>query len=499
MTDQQRFDALGLRNPLVKTPNLDHLAREGILFSEAVCNCPMCVPSRYSMMTGVYPSQIGVRHNMQMWPTDQSLPVKPFAQYLKDAGYVTACFGKTHWYIGQYDIPHEIAGTVASKRGFDYVHEVMGRSKNQTPDTKMFGEERPEYAKLLAEEKIVTQRGGEDVAGYVGQTSKVPADKHPASWLAECAIDFIRSRKAADNAAAAGSKTADNENSADKPFFAYLSIDPPHPVFNCPKEFEDLYNIDEIPDTPLPPPDWELYEHTTPWRFRAAWKELDPITKHRTTLRYYAMCSWADYLFGKVIGALRETGELENTAVIFTSDHGDSMGERYRFSKYSLYEPSVRVPMILSGAAVPPGLRGTVDPRPAELVDILPTLLDLADSEAPSWLCGSSLLRPCRRKGQFSEFHGSGYHEEQYGPKYMWRSGGYKLILNMPGKTPDALQRLDDTIGELYDLANDPLEIDNLYDRPDILKLREQMTRDLLMHIAVCWAKFPRGLSTTRV
>jgi len=482
MTDQQRFDALGVRNPLVKTPNLDRLAREGILFSEAVCNSPMCVPSRYSMMTGVYPSQIGVRHNMQMWPTDDSLPVKPFAAYLKDAGYDTACFGKTHWYIGQYDIPKEIAGTIPSKRGFDVVYETLARSGNQTPDTVPFEEARPEDNALLLKEKIITQRGGEDVVGYIGQTSAVPGSRHATAWLTDSAIDYVKNRPNADN-----------------PFFVYLSINPPHAVLSVPKEFEDMYDIDDIPDTPLPPPDWALYEHTTAWRHREAWAALDPLTKRRTTLRYWAFCTYADYEFGRMLDALREIGEYENTAIIFTADHGDSLGERYRFSKYSLYEPSVRVPMIVSGNAVPLELRGTTDPRPAELVDVLPTLLDFAGESTPAWFSGRSLLAPPCREGQFAEFHGSGYHEEQYGPKYMWREGGYKLILNMPGKVPDALTRLDDAIGELYHLESDSLEIDNLYGQPEYLAQREKMTRQLLMHVMVCWAKFPRGVTTTKV
>ena len=95
--------------------------------------------------------------------------------------------------------------------------------------------------------------------------------------------------------------------------------------------------------------------------------------------------------------------------------------------------------------------------------------------------------------------HGSGYHEVQYGPKYMWRKDGFKLVLNMPGKVPDALTRLDDIIGELYDLKNDPLEVNNLYDRREYFTLREQMTRQLLVHVMVALAKFPRGMTTTHV
>jgi len=95
-TDQQRWDAVGYANRAVKTPNLDRLAERGVSFSQCVCNAPMCVPSRYSMMLGLYPSQIGVRHNAQMFERDELLPVPTLAQRLLDAGYETAGFGKTH-------------------------------------------------------------------------------------------------------------------------------------------------------------------------------------------------------------------------------------------------------------------------------------------------------------------------------------------------------------------------------------------------------------------
>lgn len=482
MTDQQRYDALGIHNPIIKTPNLDKLANEGILFSEAICNSPMCVPSRNSMMTGVYPSQLGVRHNMQMWSRDEQLPTKPFAQYLKDAGYYTLCFGKTHWYIGTYDIPASISNVKPSSRGFDVVWEFKERSENTCPIAKVYSEECVDGQKLFDQEKMITQKGGEDVTGYIGQTSKVPAKLHKGAWLTDGAIDYI-----------------ENRSQHDDPFFLYLSIVEPHAPSNCPKEFEDLYDIDDITETELPPPTWEIYEHTTPWRHREAWSKLDEVTKRRAVLRYYALCSFADYQFGRVLQALKDSGEYDDTTIIFTSDHGESLGERYRFSKYSLYESSVRVPLIIANKTITESKSGSIDTRPAELVDILPTLLDIAEEDTPSYLSGRSLLKDPCRQGQFAEFHGSGYHEEQYGPKYMWRANGFKLILNMPGKVTDALTRLDDTIGELYDLNNDKLEINNLYNDPCYLELREKMTRDLLMHVAINYAKFPYGITTTKV
>ena len=102
MTDQQRWDALGCVDSVVQTPNLDRLADAGIRFNQAVCNNPMCVPSRYSMMTGLYSSQSGLRHNTQMCPTDADLPIPVLPELLHDLGYQTAGFGKTHWYIGSH-------------------------------------------------------------------------------------------------------------------------------------------------------------------------------------------------------------------------------------------------------------------------------------------------------------------------------------------------------------------------------------------------------------
>ncbi len=118
MTDQHRWDALGKIRPYVKTPNLNRLADAGALFTQAACNVPMCVPSRYSMMTGLYGSQLGVRFNQQVCPTDADLPVPVIAQHFERAGYVTGGFGKTHWYegcMGRMEVRQE-----STRRGFQY-------------------------------------------------------------------------------------------------------------------------------------------------------------------------------------------------------------------------------------------------------------------------------------------------------------------------------------------------------------------------------------------
>jgi len=105
MTDQHRWNCLGIHNPIVKTPNLDQLARRGVLFSNAICNNPMCVPSRYSMMTGLYSSQTGVRHNTQMCPAEDDMVIPTLVERLRELGYQTAGFGKMHWYINPPEDP----------------------------------------------------------------------------------------------------------------------------------------------------------------------------------------------------------------------------------------------------------------------------------------------------------------------------------------------------------------------------------------------------------
>jgi len=220
-------------------------------------------------------------------------------------------------------------------------------------------------------------------------------------------------------------------------------------------------------------------------------RETTPLERRRTTLRYYALCSYVDAQFGRVLSRLEEMGETENTLVVFTSDHGEMLGDRRRFSKYCLYEGSVRVPLILAGPAVPSRLQGTTDDRPAELVDVLPTLLAAAGETKPEGFPGANLLAEPVRTASFAEMHGKGYTEIQEAPAYMWRTREWKLITYLPGYVADAGARLDKARGELYDLRADPHEHDNLYDDPDHLSVREQLGRELLMYLASAWARYP--------
>ena len=473
MTDQQRWDALGVLNPLIKTPTLDRLARNGVLFQQAVCQAPMCVPSRNSMMLGVYPSQLGIKSNGSHCYSDDLLPLPTLPQRLQRAGYQTAGFGKTHW--GRIDSP-------ISTRGFEV--RVVGAKEVGLENGARYQDDENPLGLAAYRKEVATYGGGEEsVSGYIGATSTVAERDHRDGWVAEQCLKFL-----------------DSDVDPNRPLFLYLSFLKPHAGLNVPKRFEDLYDIKDLPDMKSPPwseePDTHLAAidrlNPTHARRHAAWRAgfsaMTPEERRRTVLRYYANCSWLEHYFGEALSRLEKLGRLQNTLIVFVSDHGEMLGERnYRFTKYCLYDSSVRVPLILSGTVVPKALRGTVDTRPAELVDIIPTIMTAAGVKIESGLPGLNLLEDRHRIGTFCECHEAG------APAYMWRKQNWKLILFFDRPLAEARLTVDQVKGELYDLQNDPNEWYNLYNNSQHAEIREKMKTELLMHLACTWDGFPVG------
>jgi arylsulfatase A-like enzyme len=478
MTDQHRHDYLGCVNPNIKTPTLDAIAARGVRFSETICNVPMCVPSRYSMMSGLYGCQLGVKHNAQMITNDADLPVKMMAQHLADAGYQTAGIGKTHWYIGSAVMPGvSVAG---SRRGFE-IRSIQEKStdpnKNEVGSVYMADEE-PDWFEKICEQTKKAGPGGESVIGYVGETSVVPPEHHFEGWLTKQALKFL-----------------DNQRDQTRPFFLYLSLDYPHVGLHVPKEFEDLYDIKDFQDEPHSIP--KISGHRPNDRFAEIWQSMTPEQHCRSKLRYAALCTYVDHCFGQVINKLKSMGELDNTFIIFTADHGDMLGDRGRVSKYCLYDGSVRVPMIISGYGVTK--KGVVDNRPTELVDVVPTLLQVAGVEIPEILPGVSLLSDFSRIGSFAEMHGRGYEEYQRAPAVMWRTNTWKLILYLPGKLGDAHHHYDQLNGELYNLIDDPLELNNRFADAACATIRESLTAQALMHVMSSLGRYPTEVARTKI
>jgi len=482
MTDQQRWDALGVLNPLIKTPALDRLAREGVLFRQAVCQAPSCIPSRNSMMFGLYPSQLGIRTNGYRALDDDCLPVLPLPERLRRAGYQTAGFGKTHW--GRRISKNKFTST----RGFEV--RIVGAKEvgMEAGVTRYQDDEDPQGLEAYNDEIADFGDGEEDVPGYIGATSLVAESDHRDGWVAERCLEFL-----------------DSDVDPKKPLFFYLSFLKPHAGLNVPKRFEDLYNLKDIPDMQMPPwkdePDTHLAASDRFDKIHAenhrSWREYfskrPAEERRRTILRYYANCSWLDSYFGQVIDRLEKLGRLKNAIIVFTSDHGEMLGERnYRFTKYCLYDSAARVPLLISGGAVPKSLKGTIDDRPAELVDLVPTLIRASGAAAEAALPGLDLLGDRRRSGSFCEYHDGG------APAYMWRTPEWKLILFFDCPFEEARVKVEQAKGELYDLRKDPYEWNNLYADRKHAEIREKLKTDLLMHLACAWKGFPANRPGTQ-
>jgi len=452
MDDEHRRDYLGRLDATVKTPALDRLAKEGILFDQAVCQAPMCIPSRHSMLLGLYPHQTGILSNGPGLEEDQ-LPCDPLPELLRKAGYQTAGFGKTHWLAAN-----------CSTRGFEVRYSSTDREKGAI----MMGKDNPAGLKRYYDEVKDYGDGEEFPAGYLGRTSAVAEEDHRDGWACKHCLEFIESGR--DPA---------------RPLFLYLSFLKPHAGANVPPGYEQLYDLAAMP-VPIQPSLAQVEPcHATgndrQGMYREFWSKATREQWQQMVLRYRANCSWIDSMFGRVMDKLRAKGLLDNCIIVYVSDHGEMLGERYyRFNKYCLYDASARVPLILSGTALPAAMRGVVDHRLAEEVDIYPTLAALAGIPKLAGKPGENLLAASSRKAGFCE-----YSDRPGKVAFMWRTAERKLILSFPKTVVQTgkVQLSDAVAGELYDLKADPKEWHNLYSQAESATQREAMSRELIEHL----------------
>ncbi|MCC5843005.1 MAG: sulfatase-like hydrolase/transferase [Verrucomicrobia bacterium] len=474
MTDQHRWDYLSCVIPGVPTPNLDRLAARGARFSEAVCSCPMCIPSRYSAFTGLYPSQLGVRNNSQTIQNPSESPVPTLFERLQGAGYHTIGAGKTHWTLpgGEFS---GLQAPAPSTRGFErrFIGRMPGGHDSE-PGALHYGDaaEYPQRMLEIREWNVECGWGGEGVEGYRGRTLPGDGSDLREAWLTDKMLQAL------------------DEAPADRPWLGYLSFDAPHAPLFAPGAW-----MEKIDPGALPLPDLSALadeDHFPPLRHTLeaarAWAAMPEREQRLSLARYAALCAYSDHQFGRVLDWLDQSGQRENTVVVFLSDHGESLGDRGRFSKYSLYEESVRVPLILAGPGVP---EGQVDVRPANLIDLVPTLLQVCGGDCPAELPGESLLRPPVRKGAFAEMHGNGM-SPQPAPLWMWRTPEWKLVTGGRGSWRDQREQRHPPVRELYHLATDPGERINRYADPACAGIRGELQEALLDHLQSTLAVWPR-------
>ena len=432
MTDQQRFDtinALGFKNMI--TPNIDRLVREGTSFSQCFCTSPACVPSRSSFFTGQYPHNNDVYHNYCPWGTSS------WVSQLNNQGYHCVNVGKMH------TVPYD------EKCGFDqrFIVENKIRPLNEHRPHGGFYDE---WDKFLANSGIEKPSKIGYKSTYEGYNNALGAYEwkeeekyHPDIFTANMARWFIERRE------------------ANSPLFMQIGFPGPHPPYDPPQRFVDMYDDVEFSADEFSEKEMRLQPNAQRIlregmieneRDAVHWK-LNPRKECLSRMRKYyaANVTLIDEQIGSIMKLLEEKGYLENAVVVFTSDHGDALGDHGHIQKWTMYDCVTRVPMILwSPERIPAGKTAN---GLLQQFDVAKAILELAGVEFFEPFDAISVLPEYdgKRKHVFCEHSQDNILE---GCKYMTmvRESGYKLV-----------RYLDSDYGELYDLNKDPSEHENLW------------------------------------
>jgi arylsulfatase len=414
-------------HPVAMTPTIDHLARCGVTYTNAYSACPSCVPARRSLLTGMSPQANGLRR----YADGLDFPDVPtMAQCFRDAGYQAYGVGKLHVYPQRHRV------------GFDDVLvEDQGRHVfHDTPDGIA-----DDYELYLAEQGY----GGQEYAGgmtqneFITRTWHLPEETHPINWATREMCKYIRRRDPR------------------KPGFWYLSYSAPHPPLTPLQAYMDLYR-----DAPLDEPatgNWSENFDDLPYHIKTLSnpEDLAMVRANRhewelTRRAYYATLTHIDHQIRLVIGYLRENGLLDNTIILFTSDHGHMVGEHGLWCMTPFYEMSAKIPFVIMPVQGDKRLpAGTTDHRLAEFGDIMPTLLDLAGVDIPDSVDRQSLVSDPPRENLYGE------HGEGAAAMRMMHDGRYKLIY-YPVGNQSQLFDIDEDPKECVDLAQDPAHSDTL-------------------------------------
>jgi N-acetylglucosamine-6-sulfatase len=429
LIDDLRWDELGIAgHPFIKTPNIDRIGKEGARFPNAFMTTPLCSPSRASFMTGQYAHTHGITDNVDRSAASHRLVT--FPRLLHQSGYETAFIGK--WHMGNDDKP---------RPGFDRWVSFKGQGTYRDPDIN-------EDGKLVKPTGYIT----DILSGY--------------------AVDFIRRRH-------------------DKPFLVWLAHKAIHPeikqnddgsvnladseLFIPAERHKDLYAGKVIPHRP----NYKQAPADKP-ALRRQIGSLPPLgpltaTKDETILgRQRSLMAIEDGL-GEILRALKETGQLDNTVIVFTSDNGYFYGEHgLSVERRLAYEESIRMPLLLR---YPKTIKaGTVRRELALNIDLAPTLLELAGVKVPDTMQGRSLVpllagkRPSWRNSFLIE-----YYSDKVFPRIFQM--GYKAVRSGRWKYIHYLEL--DGMDELYDLETDPYELKNLIHQPGAARTLAEMKREM--------------------
>jgi choline-sulfatase len=452
-SDQHRGDTLGcVGHPTVITPNLDRLASEGVVFSKCFTNSPLCMPARATMMTGQYVCEHGVWTN-QIEANSKS---PSHVRNILNAGYHTALIGKTHLYL------HGVKGKMHNRKdiitllenwGFVDIHDITGplaSAIHESPYTDYLKEKR-----LLRKHKSYVYKylrkywAGEAIPWEV-PPSPLPTEDHLDSYTGQKAVEWIRGYN------------------NDKPFYLQILFPGPHDPFDSPQEYRDMYNAKEMPLGIMEWPQEPIYPLN---KRNLLWSGLKDMTAEQKQIMrsfYYAKITLIDDYIGRIVKTLEEKSLLDNTWIIYNSDHGEMLGDHFMSHKVVFYEGAIHIPLIIRP---PRGIQDWTCEGLTDHLDVAASLIEIAGANSLEGSEGRSLISQVMAgPNSLGAQEGKDVIYSEVSGFSMVRSNKYKLVINTETRKPV----------EMYDLENDPNELNNLANDPSLSATRQELTNKYL-------------------
>lgn len=436
-TDQQRWDALGANgNDEIRTPNLDRLAEDGVTLSRTFVNSPVCMPSRESYMTGRYPSELRIFQNGVTMPED----VQTVPEYFSNYGYATANIGKLH-FLPHANRDHSLTHP---DYGFDHLeisdepgcyHDayrawVKKKAPDQLDDISVG---LPPAAEKWHEAVGIEDGIEHPDHRFTTEPRAFPGDEEytHTAFVARRTMQYLRAH-------------------SDDRFLCVSGFYSPHSPWVAPQRFLDMYDPADLSIPDYPAHLEERRDGLTRDPNDPSWADFSDEELRRVRQGYYAMVSEVDHWVGEILDTLESLGILDDTVVVFTSDHGEDLGQHLQYGKdFPGWDSISRVPMLVhwpDGIANP----GREERGLTELVDLLPTLLEAAGIPVPSDLQGQSLLPALADE----DYDGREVALMEHCDGRAIRTDRYRYAIE-----PDGTERL-------YDLDTDPEEFHDVLDDP---------------------------------
>jgi choline-sulfatase len=427
MADQWRADCMGAYgNTHIRTPNLDRIAQEGVRFTSAYSATPTCMPARCALLTGMGPWRNGLLGYAHM--ATQPYPVEK-AKAMAQAGYYTTSIGKNHYYpMRNAHGYHQLVCDEHCSYWFN----------KQDPQSEASWEERCDYeawfwSRMPDKDPHGTGLGWND---HRGKPFVYPEEMHATHWTGETTINFLKSYERAE------------------PFFLKVSFIRPHSPYDAPERFFNMYEGSALPEPQVG--NWAKRYEQRSGPGNDLWHGKLPAEEVRRSRQgYYGAASFVDEQIGRIMEVLEKRKLLDETLILFISDHGDMLGDQNLWRKSYGYEQSTHIPMLMR---LPSGMgldaAGQVMDNPVELRDILPTLLDAVGAPVPNSLEGRSLLELVRSRGRGWREYIDLEHNITFSPAIHWNgltNGKWKYIYH-------ALNGEE----QLFHIEQDPYELKDL-------------------------------------